>query len=146
MRAANENAKPFDAMILANLSDWCRSNAVPLCVLYGSRARGTARGDSDTDLAIWVRPLPEATLMLRWRSELSEITRTEVQLVFVNEDLDPVLGAEIMKWGLLLHTDDPDRWTIEKVRLWQQWQDALPLLRAEREELKRFVEDSRHGA
>lgn len=36
----------------ARVSAWCEARGIELCYLYGSRARGSARPDSDYDLAV----------------------------------------------------------------------------------------------
>lgn len=146
--AMERKANPIDsAGSLAGLvTDWCRSHAVRRCVLYGSRAHGRERTDSDVDLALWTDRLPAATERLAWRRELAEATGLPVQLVFVTPDLDPVLGLQIAREGRVLYQDEPDTWTDERLRLWHLYQDSLPFLRASRRSLQRFVEESHGGA
>lgn len=43
---------PIPDEVRTALRDWCTRHPVELCYLYGSRARGQARDDSDWDLAI----------------------------------------------------------------------------------------------
>lgn len=146
--AMERKAQPIDSAgsLADSVTDWCRSHAVRRCVLYGSRARGDERPDSDVDLALWTGQLPAAAERLAWRRELAEVTGFSVQLVFLTADLDPVLGLQIAREGRLLYQDGPDTWTEERLRLWHLYQDSLPFLRASRRSLRRFVEESRGGA
>lgn len=141
-------AQPIDpaAGLASSVADWCRAHPVRRCVLYGSRARGGERADSDVDLALWTAPLPAPAERLAWRRELAEATGLPVQLVFVTADLDPVLGLQIAREGRVLYQDGPDTWSEERLRLWHLYQDSLPFLRASRRSLRRFVEESRGGA
>lgn len=145
------------------LSGWCRDEGVRLCVLFGSRATGRARPGSDLDLAVWpplrVRgrrapgPAPEPRERLRWMRELQRLVdrtlseRPELNLVIVTGSLDPVLGREISRDGVVLFEAEENLWDWERLRLFQLFNDARPFLRAQRGELRRFAEEvRRHGA
>ncbi|HYN21683.1 MAG TPA: nucleotidyltransferase domain-containing protein [Thermoanaerobaculia bacterium] len=76
--------------------------------LYGSEAEGTARPDSDVDLAALFRRRPEGLELFDARTELEEILRRDVDLV----DLDqapPPLGRQGLKHGCLLVDRNPGR-------------------------------------
>lgn len=128
------------------LGAWCAERAVGLCVLFGSHARGQARPDSDIDLAIWSsRPL-EASELLRWRVELTRVIERDVQIVLVTDDLDPVLGMQVAKEGVCLFESRAGLWLEKRVRLWQSYQDALPFLRAARENLRAYAGEVQGGS
>ena len=73
-----------------------QTNAVAALWLFGSRARGAARPDSDHDLAIELRPkirdhdwafgdfICEGD---RWKAQLRRIVRSDVSLVGFRDDL-----------------------------------------------------------
>jgi predicted nucleotidyltransferase len=127
------------------LAAWCRERQIRLCLLYGSRATGKARPDSDWDLAIWAPPTPPLE-RLAWYNEVANLFDQEVQILFVSRDTDPVLGMELVRHGRVLFEAEPHLWANERLRLWHVFNDHLPLLQAEREQMRRRAEASRRGA
>ncbi len=76
--------------------------------LYGSQAKGTARQDSDVDLAALFRRRPEGLEIFDARSELEELLHRDVDLI----DLDqapPILAMQVLKHGRLLLDRNPSR-------------------------------------
>src|SRR4051794_7133632 len=76
--------------------------------LFGSEATGTARQDSDLDLAALFRRRPSAIELFDARGELAETLRRDVDLI----DLDhasPILGMQVLQHGRLLADFDPKR-------------------------------------
>ncbi len=128
------------------LADWCRQRPLRLCVLFGSQATGKARARSDVDLAIW--PIEAMTLdqRLQWLMELENMLGRDVSLVAVTPRLNPTLGFEIVKHGIVVHEAEPDLWQRERSRLWHLYCDSLPFRRAARRTLDKFVEELKHGA
>jgi predicted nucleotidyltransferase len=127
------------------LASWCRERGARLCVLFGSRATGKATAGSDWDLAVWAPPVPPRE-RLRWLRELEEILGGEVNLLLVGPETDPVLGFELVRDGIVLFEDGPERWLRERSRLWHLYNDSLPFRRAARERLREFVRSFRDGA
>lgn len=115
-------------------------------MLFGSRAHGEERTDSDWDLALWVRRLPAPEERLAWVSALAAVAGAEVQIVLVTPALDPVLGMQIAREGKVLVESSPGRATAERVRLWQLYQDAAPFLARARRELARYAQEVRDGS
>jgi len=132
-----------------DVASWCRDKGVRLCVLFGSRATDRARPRSDVDLALWpAEPgsVPTARVRLDWLSELTSLSRAEVNLVVVTPRLDPVLGREIARDGRVLYEAEEHTWEWERLRLWQLFQDARPFLALEREDLGRYAKEVGRGA
>ena len=87
----------IDHEITRLLAEWAaRTNAVAALWLFGSRARGTARADSDYDLAIELRPKIKGhdwafgdfiSIGDRWKVQLRSIVRSDVSLVGFRDDL-----------------------------------------------------------
>jgi predicted nucleotidyltransferase len=73
-------------------------------ILFGSRARGTARSRSDIDLAIALHPSPQLTQ--RWASVLDVIdnadTLLHIDCINLNELTSPALRHNIEKEGVVL--------------------------------------------
>lgn len=70
----------------------------------------------------------------------------EVSLVLVSPDLDPVLGFEIVRDGILIYESEAELWLIERSRLWHAYDDSLPFRRALREQLKAFAREAQDGS
>ncbi len=134
------------AGLAARIAGWCRHRPVRLCVLFGSRACGRQHPDSDLDVALWTLPLPPVEERVDWQRQLSAAVELPVQLVFATSRLDPVLGFQIAREGVILHEAEPGAWVRERVRLWHLYQDNLPFLRASRRRLQEFARKIHHGS
>lgn len=126
--------------IITAVHDWCQTQPIRLCVLFGSQATGRTRPGSDVDLAMWPSKSLDSQTKLRWLVELQNLLDKEVSLAIVSPDLDPVLGMEIVRNGRVIFTTDPNLWLKESARLWHAYNDSLPFRRAAREQLRRFAE------
>ena len=125
------------------VAQWCRAHPVDLCVLFGSQATGKMHAASDVDIALWPGEDVAPRTKLHWLVELQELLDSEVSLVFVSPDLDPVLGMEIVRHGRLLYEATPDLWAKKRLDLWHAYNDSLPFRRAAREQLRKFAQDMR---
>jgi len=98
--------------------------------LYGSVARGTARADSDVDLAV-LPMLPSTgtleSLQLDLEGELERRLRKPVQIVVL--DTAPLdLVHRILLEGILVHERDRSRRIDFEVRARNEYFDMLPIL------------------
>ena len=99
--------------------------------LFGSRARGEARPDSDVDVAVLLRSDPPATLEglhLGLESDLEQACRLPVDLVIVNR-APPDLVHRILRDGVLLLERDRSARVRFEVRSRNEYFDVLPFLR-----------------
>lgn len=127
--------------LAACLAPWCIAHDIALCVLFGSRARGYARPESDHDLALKPARPPAPLERVAWQVELEDLLGTPVSLVLLTPDTDPVLGWEIARDGTLLYERDRGLWMRERARLWHLYNDALPFRRALAESLRRYADE-----
>ncbi len=74
--------------------------------LFGSRATGRARADSDVDLAALVEHAPEPLDRLQLRQQLEEEVGEPVDLVILN-DASPILAWQVLRHGQLIHEGCP---------------------------------------
>lgn len=99
---------------------------VHLAVLFGSRARGRARPDSDVDLAIQGENLD----LLALRYELTLATRLEVDVVDLARAGYPLLNA-ILRDAIFVHQGRPGaggRWlshTIAQLETDRPWYERM---------------------
>lgn len=98
--------------------------------LFGSEARGSARSDSDVDVAVLLRQPPPTTLeglQLDLAAEIERKIGREVDLVVLNR-APPDLVHRVLRDGrLLLEADRAGRIAFE-VRARNEYFDLLPIL------------------
>jgi predicted nucleotidyltransferase len=123
----------------AALARWSAREGLELCVLFGSRATGQARPDSDHDLAL--SPAPAPLRRLGWQVELEDLVGGAASVVALSPETEPVLGWEIARTGQLIYEAQPGRWAAEQARLWHRYNDALPFRRGLAAALRRYAEE-----
>ncbi len=97
-------------------SELLRENGVRLLYLFGSRARGQARPDSDYDLALLFAPmsaLERLDLLSVLEPELRRLAGGEVDLVILN-DAGALLAREATLRGQLLSGDPEEAFRFEQ--------------------------------
>lgn len=108
-------------------------------VMFGSFAKGMNREDSDLDLAYIARQTrPNAYERFRIASTLADAVGREVDLIDF-EQASPVLQAQIISDGVLLHDGEPDK----RQQLFMRSLKEYAMLNEERSEIieKRMRED-----
>lgn len=76
--------------------------------LFGSEAAGTARQDSDLDLAALFKRRPSAIELLDAGGELADTLHRYVDLIDLDQ-ASPILGMQVLRHGRLLADCDPKR-------------------------------------
>lgn len=76
--------------------------------VFGSEARGTARPDSDVDLAALFRRPPQGLEIFDARTDLEALLRRDVDLLDLDQ-VSPILGMQVLKYGRLLIDRNPQR-------------------------------------
>ena len=88
----------IEKSIASNLCEWASSHdAIAALWLFGSRAKGTSRKDSDFDIAIELRPAKGdhdwaygdfVSCYEVWKCELRRLVNGDVSLVSFRDDFD----------------------------------------------------------
>jgi uncharacterized protein len=96
------------------------TSRLALAILFGSRATGNARADSDFDIGIL--PTFDMTLgdELALASALSAVTGTEVDVVRLDVD-NPLLGNEVARTGVCLWEAAPGAFAAYRARAVSAW-------------------------
>lgn len=135
--------KPTEPSHLARLRAALASGPpLRLAVVFGSRATGKARPESDFDVG--VLPLdPGLTLHeeLAFAAKLSEALEAEVDLVRLDTD-DPLLGREVAQHGICLVEREPGAFAAYRADAMSRWIDFDEVMAPHRERfLRRLAGD-----
>lgn len=104
-------------------------------VLFGSRAGGTVRPDSDFDLGVLCgRPAPDAFTVAGLETELEDVLRGAVDLVML-DSASPILAMEVLRSHRVLAMHDPEAFETFTVRTLMAYFD----LKRVREPIERAI-------
>ena len=118
------------------LAEAARALGAQLCVLFGSRATGTATDGSDVDIAIRINPLPGPSERLATISRLQDAVGHEpVDVVFLHSDTDSVVRFEALQRGVPVYEAESGLFVAERVRALFAFEDSLPFRRLRRDRL-----------
>jgi hypothetical protein len=95
-----ENEKEIEA----KLRDFFAMQDIKLAFLIGSHAKGTARPDSDVDVAVLFGRSFDVKQVLDLKEQLTELVGVDVDLV-VLDSVGPVMKMQVLKTGILLHAE-----------------------------------------
>ena len=127
----------------------------PLChvqaaFLFGSRAVGRAREDSDIDVAVLLAggvadEEPRTRLRTLLEALAAELAADRLDLVILNE-APPALAFQVLKYGVLAMDRDPVPLHRFRVRVYSEHADFEPVERFFREVTRRrALEQARRG-
>ncbi len=127
----------------------CRFDEVSVLVLFGSRATGRHRLDSDLDIAVLTAASDAASrrnLQSSLAVALADLApQGRVDVVFVDEAPD-LLRQRIMESGRVLICKNPALWREWRIRTMREFGDREPYRRLLREaQLRRFSGDNPSG-
>jgi predicted nucleotidyltransferase len=116
-----------------------------LVVLFGSSARGRARQDSDLDIGVLVKHPLSTTQRARLWNDLSRLFQADVDLTVLNH-VEPLLGYQVARDGLLLFETEPRTWENWKSYAIRRFWDTHKYRDALKEYLTRRAEEMRHAS
>jgi len=90
-----ENEKEIEA----KLRDFFAMQDIKLAFLIGSYAKGTARPDSDVDVAVLFGRSFDVKQVLDLKEQLTELVGVDVDLV-VLDSVGPVMKMQVLKTGI----------------------------------------------
>ncbi|KUO71900.1 MAG: DNA polymerase III subunit beta [Desulfosporosinus sp. BRH_c37] len=92
----------LDEGLIRSIQEIGQNYAIEQIVLFGSRARGDHMPASDIDLAVFL--LPEFNNRGRMTSDFDDLnTLLKIDIVFINEHIDPNLLENIKREGIFLY-------------------------------------------
>lgn len=98
-----------------------------LAVLFGSQARGTARSDSDVDIAFLANPRLDTARLANLQTLLSEALGARVDLVDIG-GAAPLLLKQIALEGKSVYESTQGAFATVRVQAMMLYFDAKPLL------------------
>lgn len=104
------------------------SGAVDAVYLFGSRTGGSARPDSDHDIAVLFEPgkVPDLEQQLDLRISLGEILHGDVDLVVLNE-VGPIIAMQAVSKGRVLFEGNRSRHLNYVTRLYSSYAEFKEL-------------------
>ena len=118
---------------------------ISLAYLFGSCVSGTARPDSDVDVAILFDHLPTPALLDGVTEDLGAATERRVDLVVLNA-APPLLAREVIEGGRLVMCRDEDERVSFETRTTARYQDTAHLRRVQYAYLRERAEAHRAGS
>ncbi|MHB1650929.1 MAG: nucleotidyltransferase family protein [Desulfitobacteriaceae bacterium] len=92
----------LDKKLIQSIQRIGKNYTIEQIVLFGSRARGDNKPASDIDLAVF--PLSEFNNRGRLTSDFDDLeTLLKIDIVFINEQIDPKLLENIEREGVTLY-------------------------------------------
>jgi len=116
--------------------------AVVVAWLFGSRARGDARPDSDWDLAVKFVGSPEPWERLRLATELAEVVGAPVDVIDIDRVAIELASHALIQGRLLVSRDEVARVDTE-ARILARAHDLAPILRRQRAEILQETDHER---
>jgi predicted nucleotidyltransferase len=113
---------------------------IRLALLFGSRARGRTRPDSDADVAV----LGESLDLLELAADLSDAARVDVDVVSLDDPGYPLLNA-VLRDGIVLHEGRRHAEASWRTRALLQAETDRPGWERMRDSFLRRLAEGRHG-
>lgn len=120
-------------------SFFAKERTVAAAYLFGSRVQGTARPDSDVDIAVILPAALEEeeafSERIRLLGQLEDLLQPRQVDVVDLERVPPLLAHEVLRSSVLLCEHDPDRRIIVEAKRQAEYLDFVPRLQYYRKEV-----------
>jgi len=127
-------------MVTDTLPNICERFDVTFVVMFGSRAKGAAKADSDVDVGVWLAvPNITAERELELIRALVLATREGNLDVVVLNHADPLLGYHVVRDGVLLYEREPGTFDWYKLWAWKRYLDTEKFRQLESEYVSAFL-------
>lgn len=113
---------------------------VRLALLFGSRAKGRARPDSDADVAVLGKDLNLFSLT----SDLSRAAGVDIDVVSLKDPGFPLLNV-LLRDGIVLHEGERGAAATWRSRAWLQAETDRPWFERMRDSFLRHMAEERNG-
>lgn len=113
---------------------------VRLALLFGSRAKGRARPDSDADVAVLGRDLD----LWRLTADLSHAAGVDVDVVDLKDPGFPLLNV-LLRDGIVLHESERGAAAAWRSRAWLEAETDRPWFERMRDSFLRHMAEERNG-
>ena len=115
--------------IFEKLLEFCRGEkSIVALYMFGSAATGRENRNSDLDLAVMVREDINEERRIAWETSLSNLLRSNVDLVIFNRSL-PFLQHQILKYGRLIYEGDSSERVRQEVLSRTEYLDGKELFK-----------------
>ncbi|MBZ4687485.1 MAG: putative nucleotidyltransferase [Clostridiales bacterium] len=103
-----------------------KDNNIIAAYLFGSRAVGVAREDSDFDIAVLMENVPDEAINYRIERamELEKILGKEVDLIILNNS-SYILQFQVIKEGKIIYEKDADKRAIYQMHFLSRYYDYI---------------------
>lgn len=129
----------------SKIKHWCQTRGIDLFILFGSQATGKTHANSDVDIALFSATDPNLKdRLLSLYGELEDFLGFEVDLVIIEEDMDPVLRLEILQRGRVLYESQPNLFIEQKILAIKIFDDTEPLRHWRRRVLAQRILDLKY--
>jgi len=128
METTRRGALPLSLEQVEMIGRIARANRLALVVLFGSRAKGRARDNSDWDFAVLPDPGRRLTLEEEGRIE-AEFAQTGLGRVEVRGlwGASPLFQIEVYRSGRLVYAQDERVWPLFRLYAAKTWRDTEKL-------------------
>lgn len=106
---------------------------ITLVFIFGSAVKGLLTEDSDVDMAILFKEIPDHTTLNQIRNDLSDAFKREIDVVVLN-DSSPIIRMQVLKNGILAVNKDSAVYNDLFVRTVKEYDDL--------KHIRKEIEDS----
>ncbi len=119
----NKNSNSYDSLIERVAEQIKKIKGVQAVILFGSYARGTAKGISDIDICV----LADRKISEKIKDEICSFSSQKLD-ISIFWDLSPSMRFQIVKEGKMLFSSSEESMHIAKAETFKEYQDFKHIL------------------